>query len=133
MSPCREFQGARTGGGYGHIKRNGKEVYLHRWVVAQVLGWEAIKGKVIRHTCDNPPCFLYEHLLVGTHADNSADMVARGRNAHLTGPRPEQRRDTCRFGHPITERNGRRGDCKHRAGEPVLVNAEGPVPAPADD
>lgn len=34
---------------------------------------------VVRHTCDNPPCFELSHLLGGTVADNSADMVARGR------------------------------------------------------
>ncbi len=38
-------------------------------------------GLLVRHDCDNPPCVRPEHLLVGTHADNSADMVRRKRTA----------------------------------------------------
>lgn len=36
-------------------------------------------GQVVRHTCDNPCCVNPYHLLAGTHKDNTADMIARGR------------------------------------------------------
>lgn len=36
-------------------------------------------GKVVRHRCDNPKCVRPDHLLVGTQADNLADMRERGR------------------------------------------------------
>jgi hypothetical protein len=36
-------------------------------------------GKIIRHTCDNPPCIAPLHLLEGTHQDNSNDMKFRKR------------------------------------------------------
>ena len=38
-------------------------------------------GTVIRHTCDNPQCINPAHLQAGTHADNVADRVERGRSA----------------------------------------------------
>lgn len=36
-------------------------------------------GLVVMHICDNPPCFRYDHLRLGTIADNQADMAAKGR------------------------------------------------------
>src|SRR5262245_26563437 len=35
--------------------------------------------KVVRHTCDNPPCCNHAHLVHGKKKDNTADMYARGR------------------------------------------------------
>lgn len=34
---------------------------------------------VVRHSCDNPPCFRGKHLLSGTHADNAQDALNRRR------------------------------------------------------
>jgi HNH endonuclease len=49
--------------------------------------WEQVngpipEGMVVMHLCDNPPCYRYDHLRLGTNADNMADMVAKGRAHH---------------------------------------------------
>lgn len=56
---------------------------MHRQVMADIYGEDAIRGKVVMHLCDNPPCINPEHLRIGTQADNMRDMSSKGR-----GPLP---------------------------------------------
>jgi HNH endonuclease len=75
QSDCVEWTKAKNSGGYGITWHEGKIAYAHRVVV------NAAPGTIVRHTCDNPSCVNPEHLLVGTAADNSEDMVAKDRQA----------------------------------------------------
>lgn len=79
---CLEWTGAVNRGGYGVIRADGRALMLRAHRVAWAL---AHPGEpmpaVVRHTCDNPPCCNPAHLLAGTHADNSADRVARNPKA----------------------------------------------------
>ena len=83
---CIEHMQKGNTGGYGTGKRNGKTYYLHRLAYADAHGIavEDLVG-VVRHTCDNPRCYNPQHLLLGTHADNTADMFARGRANTVRG------------------------------------------------
>lgn len=71
-------------GGYARTKRHpfGKKAqYLHRLVYCAEHGLhiDAIKDRVIRHTCDNRRCVNPKHLLIGSQQDNIQDMVDRNR------------------------------------------------------
>ena len=66
--------------GHGTVSWCWRDVGAHRVAYAISHG-PLLDGQVVRHTCDNPPCCRPDHLVVGTIADNNADMVERGRNA----------------------------------------------------
>jgi len=76
---CLEWLGARLPDGYGRISNNGKQTTTHRTVFELVHGVRLTRADFVRHSCDNPPCCNPKHLLIGTCADNNADMLSRGR------------------------------------------------------
>lgn len=80
---CWEWQGKRNRAGYGIWR----DQLAHRLTYAAMFG-PIPDGLVIMHTCDNPPCCNPNHLRDGTHADNTADKVAKGRQAR--GPTPSR-------------------------------------------
>lgn len=64
--------------GYGRLTVNGKSVGAHRLSYESRVG-SIPKGKLVCHKCDNPICVNPEHLIVGTHKDNTQDILKRGR------------------------------------------------------
>jgi hypothetical protein len=129
---CWPWQGYRNPHGYGTICTGESDTLTHR------VAWELAHGpippgKVVCHRCDNPPCCHAEcnvpgcehlqnspgcqsHLFLGTHLDNSADAVMKGRLA--CGPRLPQTKLTADQVRTIRARyTGRRGDQAHLAQE----------------
>ena len=86
---CLVYTGARDSFGYGRVGIPGtdRSMLAHRAAAEHVHGKEAIKGKVICHTCDNPPCVNISHLRIGTMADDIHDMMAKGRGRGQFKPR----------------------------------------------
>jgi hypothetical protein len=104
-SGCWEYNGSRNEFGYGIIRRQ----RAHRISYEHFIG-PIPDSLVIRHTCDNPSCVNWEHLIPGVQAENVQDMYDRGRayNSKYT---------SCPKGHEYTPENdlgygNKSGRCK---------------------
>ncbi len=96
LGPCWLWTGPPSSRGIGHFRVNSEKK-----ASASRFSWELHHGPIpdglwVLHRCDNGTfCVRPDHLFLGTHADNMADMVAKGRQAkgetHPFRLRPESR------------------------------------------
>lgn len=113
---CWLWTGARAPNGYGHILARGVIVAVHR------LSWEVHAGPIpdglcVLHRCDIRHCVRPDHLFLGTHRDNSADMIRKGRdNGFATRPRPRGAAHWRSRQPELTEQQRADIVAKHRAG-----------------
>ena len=83
-SGCRLWTAGVDTRGYAHLRINGVQRLAHR--VAYELAHGPIPaGLLVCHKCDVKTCINPKHLFLGTHKDNSDDMIAKGRDSHTVG------------------------------------------------
>ena len=78
---CWLWTGGKQGKGYGQFYRaKHQPVGAHRFSWELANGEPVPPGRMVMHSCDNPPCVNPAHLSVGTCRDNLRDCAAKGRN-----------------------------------------------------
>ena len=90
---CWNWLGYKNKQGYGLTWINDYGFYAHRVIFnlafPNTITLNAPKSTddfgFLLHICDNPSCCNPKHLFVGTHADNMADKVAKGRSPDFSG------------------------------------------------
>lgn len=70
--------------GYGQIALSRNGATRQRWAWAHRVAWELTNGPIpagqlVLHRCDTPLCVNPAHLFLGTHLENIADSVRKGR------------------------------------------------------
>lgn len=77
---CWLWEAGAFSNGYGAFHLDRKVVGAHRFSYRLYVG-SIPDGMLVCHSCDIPQCVNPDHLWLGSHADNTADMMAKGRGA----------------------------------------------------
>jgi hypothetical protein len=90
---CWGWNGKLHKGGYA-VMIFGEE---HKQIGAHRVSYMIHKGEIpiktlVCHTCDNRSCTNPEHLFLGTHKDNTQDMIKKGRENRLKGSKNKSSR-----------------------------------------
>lgn len=80
---CWVWAGHALQSGYCQFRIGNKRYRVHR--ISYFLEHGKQPKGIIMHSCDNRKCCNPAHLIDGTNADNSADMVRKGRSAKQKG------------------------------------------------
>ena len=77
---CKIWTGAVNLQGYGKLKVGDKYFQAHR-LALECSGVDISGGLLALHKCDVTFCIEETHLYAGTHKQNTADMIERGRHS----------------------------------------------------
>lgn len=81
---CWPWTACRNERGYGYFW-TGRVAKAHRVAYELSSGLPPPAHLDVCHRCDNPRCCNQTHFFLGTRADNTADMLAKGRGADFRG------------------------------------------------
>lgn len=129
---CLLWLGAINNNGYGVLSAEAitKERYAHRiaWIVAR---GPIPTGLCVLHHCDNGGlgCIEPRHLFLGTMADNTADMVRKGRakGAEIRRICPRGHAKYVSPGGKLKCRECQRECCRRRRHKRRLAHARSPL------
>lgn len=78
---CWSWKASTTHNGYGQVRFDGTMKRAHRisWILAK---GPIPPGMLVCHSCDNRRCVNPNHLWLGSAADNTRDMLKKGRDGH---------------------------------------------------
>ena len=76
---CINWQGSKFGNGYARKWLEGKTVLVHRLVLESKIAGFLDSGYFACHTCDNRSCINPAHLVAGSAAENTGQMIGRDR------------------------------------------------------
>lgn len=85
-TPCWEWAAAVDNYGYGKLATVSRTIRQAHRVGYELNVGPIPPGMLVCHRCDNPKCVAPHHLFLGTHRDNSRDMVRKGRQAQQRDP-----------------------------------------------
>lgn len=118
---CWPWIGFRDKNGYGVFSTGNRHYLATRWGYANRIG-PIPDGHFICHRCDNPPCQNDRHWFTGTHADNMADKLAKGRQRNVRGVRQHDAKLNDEWVRVIRERYAAGGITQSELGEAFGVS-----------